>query len=165
MLEPLREQHADFLFEGLREPALYQFIPQEPPVDNDQLKERFMRLSRGPEPYGNELWLNWAVKQKFSSHYVGLIEATVDQNQGAHLAYFIFIKFWQGGYGSEACLAVINHLRERRGCKRVFAEVDTRNQGSIALLEKLGFGRVAFNAEADTFKGTVSDEYVYELRF
>ena len=30
--------------------GLYQFIPQEPPADNEHLKERFMRLAKGTAP-------------------------------------------------------------------------------------------------------------------
>jgi [ribosomal protein S5]-alanine N-acetyltransferase len=168
ILEPLKEQHADFLLEGLQDRQLYQFIPQEPPADDMHLRERFMRLAKGPSPYGNEIWLNWAVREKFGEHYVGLIEATVDDNFGvdksAHIAYFIFRPFWRSGYATEACGRAIEHLIHDRDCKVVRAEVDTRNAASIALLEKLGFQRIAFNTEADVFKGASSDEYVYELR-
>jgi hypothetical protein len=45
----------------------------------------------------------------------------------------------------------------------VAAEIDTRNVASIALVESLGFSRVAFEKGADHFKGSSSDEYRYEL--
>jgi len=164
LLEPLREQHADFLFDGLSDQALYRFIPQAPPEDNAHLKERFMRLARGTAPYSNEQWLNWAVKEKYGEQYVGLIEATVNSDKVAHLAYFIFRQFWQSGYATESCGRAIDHLRGEIGCKSIRAEVDTRNEGSIKLLEKLGFKQVAFNKDADIFKGSTSHEYVYELQ-
>jgi len=163
LLEPLKEQHADFLFEGLGDEELYRFIPQEPPLDNEQLKERFMRLARGTSPYGNEQWFNWAVKEKNGQSYVGLIEATVDSNLVGHLAYFIFRKFWREGYATEACARAIEQLFCEMHCKNIRAEVDTRNLGSIKLLSRLGFERIAFIENADVFKGTSSDEYVYEL--
>ena len=46
---------------------------------------------------------------------------------------------------------------------RVAAEIDTRNVASIHLVEALGFTRVAMAPNADFFKGTVSDEYRYDL--
>jgi ribosomal-protein-alanine N-acetyltransferase len=162
LLEPLQEQHADFLLDGLSEKALYTYIPQEPPEDNAHLKERFMRLARGTSPYGNERWLNWAVKEKYGQHYVGLIEATINSDEGAHLAYFIFSKFWQSGYATEACARAIEYLCTEAGCKSVRAEVDARNENSIKLLKKLGFQQIAFNENADVFKGASSNEYVYE---
>lgn len=164
MLEPLKEQHADFLFDGLSDPALYQYIPQEPPVDNEHLKERFMRLALGTAPYGNEQWLNWAVKEKYGDDYVGLIEATINSEQGAHIAYFIFQRFWQCGYATEACSRAIEQLFGEYGCLSVRAEVDSRNQASMRLLKKLGFREIGFIKDADTFKGSSSDEYLFELR-
>jgi ribosomal-protein-alanine N-acetyltransferase len=163
LLEPLKEQHADFLFDGLSDEALYKFIPQEPPADNAHLKERFMRLAKGTSPYGNEHWLNWAVKEKYGEQYVGLIEATVNSEKVAHLAYFIFRQFWQSGYATEACARAIQHLFGEIGCRCIRAEVDTRNQSSIKLLTKLGFVQVALIEDADVFKGATSNEYVYEL--
>jgi len=163
MLEPLKEQHADFLFDGLSDQALYKFIPQEPPQDNAHLKERFLRLARGTSPYGNEQWLNWAVKEKFGERYVGLIEATVNSEKIAYLAYFIFRQYWHSGYATESCARAIEHLFDQIGCKSIRAEVDTRNEGSIKLLAKLGFSKVATHEDADVFKGSTSHEYVYEL--
>jgi len=43
------------------------------------------------------------------------------------------------------------------------AEIDPRNVSSIALVESLGFRRIAFQKNADHFKGSSSDEYRYEL--
>jgi len=163
MLEPLKEQHADFLFEGLSDASLYQFIPQEPPEDNEHLKERFMRLAKGTSPYGNEQWLNWAVKEKFGEDYVGLIEATINSDHVAHLAYFIFRKYWRSGYATESCSRAIDQLFGEYKCTRIRAEVDSRNESSMRLLKKLGFKQVDFIKDADVFKGAPSDEYIFEL--
>ncbi|KFL91992.1 hypothetical protein AmDm5_0433 [Acetobacter malorum] len=45
----------------------------------------------------------------------------------------------------------------------VRAFVDTRNIGSVSLLEKLGFSRKKTIENADFFKGNQSDEYEYVL--
>jgi L-amino acid N-acyltransferase YncA len=42
-------------------------------------------------------------------------------------------------------------------------KIDTRNVASIALVESLGFERVAFHKDADHFKGSSSGEYRYEI--
>jgi RimJ/RimL family protein N-acetyltransferase len=45
----------------------------------------------------------------------------------------------------------------------VQADVDTRNHESWALLERLGFRRIAVHHTAYHFKGASSDEYMYAL--
>ena len=42
--------------------------------------------------------------------------------------------------------------------------MDTRNAASVALAEALGFERVGTTPGTGHFKGSVSDEYRYELR-
>jgi [ribosomal protein S5]-alanine N-acetyltransferase len=43
------------------------------------------------------------------------------------------------------------------------AWTDTRNLASHRLLEKLGFTKIEEIKNADEFKGSVSDEFVYSL--
>ncbi|MGH8428728.1 MAG: GNAT family N-acetyltransferase, partial [Gammaproteobacteria bacterium] len=62
----------------------------------------------------------------------------------------------------EACQAVIRWLSER-GVEKFAAEIDTRNVGSIRLIEKLGFRRVAYVPRAALIRGADSDEYHYSL--
>lgn len=48
-----------------------------------------------------EAWLNWAVRLRQESTYIGTLEATVYNNQTATIAYLIFPLFWQQGYAKE----------------------------------------------------------------
>ena len=64
---------------------------------------------------------------------------------------------------TEACARVIRALFEEFGATRIIAEIDTRNQASIGLAERLGFRRTGFKPAADHFKAAPSDEYRYEL--
>ena len=43
VLEPLLPEHADKLYPSLREPALYEFLDDEPPVTASVLEERYRR--------------------------------------------------------------------------------------------------------------------------
>ena len=63
----------------------------------------------------------------------------------------------------EACSRVLEHLATDYGIHLAIAEIDTRNQRSIALVESLGFVRTATRRAADYFNGASSDEYRYEL--
>lgn len=70
-------------------------------------------------------------------------------------------RFWNNGYATEACQKVLQILFDDYEIIEFTAQVDTRNQASIRLLEKLNFERVEYQASADFFKGSSSDEYTY----
>lgn len=163
-LEPLRAAHAPLLYPLLLDPQLYRFIPHNPPPSLAHLATRFATLERRTSPAGDELWLNWAVRLKRKSQYLGRVEVTVLAERTAYLAYEVAPQYWGNGYATEACRRVLELLTQTYGVERVLAEVDTRNLASIRLLERLGFARVAERPNADYFKGSASDEYTYELR-
>lgn len=163
LLEPLRPDHAAELFELLSDERLYRHIPQDPPATLEALTERYRRLESRRSPDGEQLWLNWAVRVKSDRRCVGRIEVTVRPDASALLAYEIGPASWRQGIATEACRRVIRALFEDGGVTEVRAEVDTRNLPSIRLLERLGFERGAFRANADFFKGRASDEWSYRL--
>ncbi|MGH2485995.1 MAG: GNAT family N-acetyltransferase [Ktedonobacterales bacterium] len=169
LLQPLTPAHAAMLFPPLRDQRLYAYIPQDPPPTLAVLEQRFTRLARRRSPDGSEIWLNWALRltsESLTSEslYVGTLQATLRADETALLAYMIFTPFQGRGYAHEGCARVLNHLVRDYAVRRVIAEIDTRNQPSIALVQSLGFTRVATAWATDFFKGAASDEYRYEYR-
>jgi RimJ/RimL family protein N-acetyltransferase len=161
-LEPLVTAHAPALYPLLQDSALYTFIPQEPPDSVEALTARYRMQSTRRSPDGTEIWLNWALRLRASDDCVGTLQATVQADSTAFLAYMIFPTFQHRGYAKEGCLCMLEHLRDDYKVRRVVAEIDTRNAVSIGLVESLGFVRAALHPEADFFKGGASDEYRYE---
>ena len=47
-------------------------------------------------------------------------------------------KFWNKGYATEACIALLNHIFCEVGGRRVYAECNDDNFPSIKLLERIG---------------------------
>jgi [ribosomal protein S5]-alanine N-acetyltransferase len=162
-IEPLLSAHAVRLYAGLKDERLYEFIPQNPPASLQALEDRYQDLSSRRSPDNREAWLNWALRARRSGDYVGVLEATVHENLTAAIAYMVFVPFQGRGLAAEACSRLLAHLFEDYRVSVVAAEIDTRNVASIALVESLGFERVAFHKDADYFKGSSSDEYRYEL--
>jgi RimJ/RimL family protein N-acetyltransferase len=162
-LEPLCQQHAHGLFVALSDPRLYSFIPQNPPASLSDLQTRYKVLEKRYSPAGKELWLNWAIKIRDRDSYIGTVQATIYLNRIARLAYMLSADFWGKGYATEACLKVIEVLFSNNEVNQIIAEVDTRNEASYRLLERLSFERVRVCKRADFFKGRYSDEYVYTL--
>ena len=74
-LEPLKPGHADAMFEGFADPALYLWVNADPPKDIEDLRARFTRIA---EPYapGGELWLNCGARTMHAKYAPTRIFAT-----------------------------------------------------------------------------------------
>ena len=160
-LEPLQEGHAPLLFAGLSDEALYWFISEPRPGSVEALATRFRRLSTRRSPDGRDAWLNWAAWSELEQRWVGWLQATVQPDATAMLAYILFRDAWGRGFAREAVEGVVGHLRDAWAVRIVRATVDTRNQRSVALLEALGFVRGAVTPNAEVLHGVASDEVRY----
>lgn len=161
-LEPLLAAHAEVLFGPFSDPALYRYLPTDPPASLDALRDRYRRLESRRSGDGSELWLNWV---GFSGAAPAcLIEASVLPERVVQVAYFTFAPYQRQGYAREALEAVVGHLHKALSLTAARALLDTRNEASWRLLERVGFKRLRTIVGADEFKGTVSDEFEYELQ-
>ena len=97
LLEPLQISHALVLYEPLQSVAIYEYIPVNPPVSLEALANRYQWLSSRRSPDEQEVWLNWAMRERRENRYVGTLEATVYPDATASLAYILFPIFWRQG--------------------------------------------------------------------
>ncbi|MGH2442109.1 MAG: GNAT family N-acetyltransferase [Chloroflexota bacterium] len=163
VLEPLRESHSGPLYESLLDVDLYRFLPQDPPVSEQTVRDRYLRLEARQSPDGSEVWLNWAMRSPEVAGYVGTLEATVGPDRTAYVAYMVFARHQRMGFATEGLRRILRYLVAVYAVQTIAALIDTRNRASIALVQRLGFVPVARINDADFFKGTPSDEYRYEL--
>lgn len=161
--EALVAGHAAALFEPLSAPALYAYVPRDPPADRAALEARFRRLEARRSPDGRERWWNWVASVREDGRPVGLLEATVHADESAHVAYFTFAPFQRRGFAREGLVALVAHLHGACRLGALHADVDVRNQASIALLERVGFVRRGLTRDADFFGGRSSDEAHFRL--
>ena len=161
-IEPLRSAHAEVVLASLQDPAIYTYLPDEPPTA-EGLQKRYDFLEHGRSPDGGELWLNWVGFLRRSSTPVGTFQATLPKGKAGSFAYVVFPSFWRQGYAREMASCVITHLFDEYPLPGLYAEIDTRNTGSIRLVESLGLSRTATTEGADFFRGTSSDEYTYSV--
>jgi len=154
VLEPLVKDHAQKMWDGFKDPNLYEFVPQEAPASVVELETRFGKLEGRNSPDGTELWLNWACRLIASTTYAGLIEITIKKEpSGSKLAYFIFSDFQKSGYAAEACNVVLEHIFKDYDVDTCAASIDCENKRSIALVSKLGFSKTAPDKAVEPFKG------------
>lgn len=84
-------------------------------------------------------------------------------HRSAAMGYCLDEHAWGRGYATEAAHAVLDWAFATLDLNRVQAETDTRNAGSIRVLEKLGFVREGTLREDCVVNGDVSDSHVYGL--
>jgi RimJ/RimL family protein N-acetyltransferase len=165
VMEPVTPDHAEAMFEGLRDPRGYMFMPDDPPETIAALRSRFQVLARGAPPDGSEIWLNWMLRRRRRRHYVGFVQATVTPAARTSLvAYHIFPAFWRQGFGREALAAMLEEIALRHDVREAEAYIDTRNIASIRLVEAEQFVLRERIDDADVIRGERSDEFVYTKR-
>lgn len=162
ILEPIFVSHATELYQLFSDPELHTFVPTEVPTLEAQT-ERCLKWSRRISPKGDELWLNWAARLKTDGRIIGHFQAGVSVNLNASIGYVIGRPWQKQGYANEGLKSVLLLLKETFHIWTAKAWIDTRNQASIGLIESLGFDRREFIKNADHFKGSNSDEWLYGL--
>lgn len=165
-LEPIRAEHAEAMFDGLHDPALYRYQTDEPPADLAELRDRYARLATGRSPAGDRYWLNWVVVPRDgSAAAAGYVQATVEDDLSwGSIGYLILPAHQRRGFGSEAVRAMVRHLLAAPVAV-LEAVIDVRNTPSIALVERLGFLRRTTRRSDDVIGGVrgFDHEYVLEL--
>jgi len=154
-LEPIVVEHA--------EEMLHTFIPSDP-FELEQLQRRYKIWERRISKEKDEVWLNWAARENKSGELIGHFQAGVRMDLDSYIAYVVNSKYQRQGYAYEALVETINFLKNNMNLKNVKAWIDTRNTASIGLVKRSGMNQVNFLKDADHFKGSSSDEYVYELK-
>jgi ribosomal-protein-alanine N-acetyltransferase len=163
VLEDLTVSHAKELFSGLQNPRLYTFLDEPPPPSIEFLETRYATIARRRSPDDREIWLNWAVKLRDPDSYVGYIQATIQEQNVALLAFVLFCEHWGHSYARESVAALIDHLRCQFSVTTFCATVDGGNKRSITLLKAIGFARMPANADCNSTRSKPNHFYCLEL--
>lgn len=148
-LRRTRVEDAAAMFEALRHPEMYRYVPHTTPTSIAEVEARFARVIQETAPDRLEQWLNWTVWLREGGAPLGTIEATVSQHHAATIGYIFDPRRWGHGYATEAVQAMMDHLRAC-GAPVFKAEIDIQNDASKAVVKRLGF-RHAFTEGADEF--------------
>lgn len=85
------------------------------------------------------------------------------ENLGAEIGWTLHPDFFGRGYAAEASAAMLDLAFGTLGMHRVRAELDPRNDASIALCRRLGMREEAFFVKDMMFKGDWADTGVYAI--
>jgi RimJ/RimL family protein N-acetyltransferase len=164
LLEPIRADHANAMFEGLREPSLYAYQTDEPPRDAASLRARYARLASGHSTDELAHWFNWIFVRRDDGAAAGYVQATLWKDlSSAEIGYLTLPAHQRRGFGAEAVGTMASHLLHG-GVGALHAVIDERNAGSIALIEGLGFTRTRTRRSDDVIGGVRWLDHEYVLR-
>lgn len=145
-------------------PDVYRYLYREPPV-GEALQRRFLRAVTAPFAAQDDV-LRRAAERREDGVLVGEVSlriASAAALQG-EIGYVFDPEFAGRGYATEAVRAMLSLAFAEIGFHRVFARLDSRNEASIRLVERLGLRREAHFRENDRRDGVWGDEYVYAIR-
>ena len=136
-IEPQDPAHAAGLYDALRDPRIYAFLDEEPPVSIQALRDRLVRLSKGAPVDTGQTWLNWTVFE--GDTVVGYTQATIDASGIASLAYVLTPRVWGRSVAHAACVLTIAELEANPQVLEIVADTDAENTRSKTLLQRLDF--------------------------
>lgn len=88
----------------------------------------------------------------------------IDEQSGrAELGYMLASTAWGLGYMQEALQAFLDHAFGAMNLRRIEADTDPRNEGSLRLLARLGFVKEGHFRERWVVGGEVSDSAMFGL--
>jgi RimJ/RimL family protein N-acetyltransferase len=144
-------------------PVIYRYLYSDPP-SAQVMRERFdaslnTRLSEDGDI------LRCAVVRREDDVLLGQISLKLTSKTAlqAEVGYIFNPAYAGKGYATEAVRAIIDLGFCTFDLHRIFARLDSRNAGSIGVVERLGLRREAHLIENDRFNGVWGDEYIYAV--
>lgn len=162
-LEPIDETHAIELCDFFQDNQLHTFVPFVP-TNLEEQKARCTRWALRKSPDGKEIWLNWLTRDLETKLVVGHFQAGIKDDGIASIGYVVARKFQNRGMATEALKIIFEYLHRDLHVTEVKAWSDTRNLASHRLAEKMGMAQIDLVKNADFFKGSSSDEFVFSMR-
>ena len=88
-----------------------------------------------------EGWMTWAVAEADTNSCIGMVNyhARSTRHRRAEIGYILAPAATGEGYARDAVGTLIAFMQTTLGVHRIEAEIDTRNQASRTLVERLGF--------------------------
>lgn len=151
LLRGKQEQDVPYMLKLFQDEEVRRYLGGYPPRE-EQAVRRMVRHRRSTE---------WVSALAESDEYIGeCMLLKVVEGRIGEIGYYFRREFWGQGYASEAVTAVMDYCAGTLGLKRLWANIDDRNDRSRQLLQRLGFRQAALLPESD-FGGRVADVAVF----
>ena len=162
VLRWVSENDIDSLYEVFSDPQVMRYWATPPYTTREAAVELQREIASGNE---NETMIKWGLALRDSDRLIGtttLFNLNLD-NGRAEIGYALGRAHWGKGYMNEALQGLLTHAFEVMQLRRLEADVDPRNAGSIRTLERLGFQKEGFLRERWHVNGEIQDALFYGL--
>lgn len=138
ILRQFSSDDVQFILDLLNEPSFIQNIGDRGVQTLEDARSYILRVPVASyERHGFGLYLVILKESGESIGMCGLIKR--EELEDVDIGYAFLPKYWSKGYAVESAFAVKEYARDVIGLKRLVAITDPENQGSIRVLENLGF--------------------------
>ena len=156
VLRPVRAGDAEALFTVLSDAELMTWWSSGPHETVDETRAYLEPAVRGE-------WRSWAITLAGQDEALGWVNAHERRENVSEIGYILARRSWGQGIAREAVTLVLDQLFVTESQRRVFADADPENAGSIGLLTSLGFVQEGhLRAEWETHIG-VRDSLIFGL--
>ena len=163
LLRPIQMEDADFIFLYRSDDLVNQYQGWIPRTIDDV--HDFITNKVSPEINQPGTWFQFVIIKKDDSELIGdigvhfLASNSFQVEMGCTLSQ----KYHGNGYATEALKSIINYLIDELGKRRIIASIDSRNQPSIRLIERLGFRKKGLIKENSEVNSEWVDDLVYAI--
>ena len=161
-LRELTDDDVDALFSIFSNSQVMRYWSTAPYTDRDQAVALLAEIR---ENFTRRVYLKWGVALKEDDSIIGtatLFNLHLD-NQRAEVGYALSREQWGKGLMNEALRRLLQYAFDELKLRRLEADVDPRNTGSIKTLERLGFQREGYLRERWHVCGEIQDALFYGL--
>ena len=150
------------MFAMLSDAETVRYWSHQPVTD---ISEAVKKLNENLESDAQGNSITWAITMKDDDSMIGhcvLFHFDQDSHR-AEIGFMMNRDYWQRGYMQQVLQAVLDFGIEKLELHRFEADVDPGNNGSLALLEKLGFEREGYFRERWLICGEWKDSVMLAL--
>ncbi len=162
LLREMTQNHAPAILKHLGNPKVKQYLNMNLFQDIEDAKRWIDWMNRY---FSEQDGLRWGITLKSSGEFMGSVGLHGWNRwvRFAEVGYDLAEAFWGQGYATEVTRRVIQFGWEAMNLQRIEADVVSGNDGSIRVLEKLGFQYEGTRRQRVLLGDTYHDELLYAL--
>ncbi|MFZ2964219.1 MAG: GNAT family N-acetyltransferase [Rhodoglobus sp.] len=162
MLRRLAEPDVDDVLAWMSDPEVARYQLYEP-RNREQVAEHIAKAMAATVLGEKDDWVEFAIQ--FDDRVIGLLYFTISslEDRTGEIGWALTRAHQGQGFATEAARAVLGLAFGELGMHRVYAELDPRNDASIALCLRLGMRHEAHFVEHMMFKGAWADTGIYGI--
>ncbi|MBI4927328.1 MAG: GNAT family N-acetyltransferase [Anaerolineae bacterium] len=152
----------DFVFQHFSNPAVAQYLLDEPPLTDIAQAQEIIEFFLEPE---GKTYNRWGLFRKADQQCIGScgFHKWDRRNARAEIGYDLSPDFWGQGLMAEALRAAIAHGFDHMQLNRIDALVYVENERSAKLLQRLGFTQEGVLRDYFCLDGKYYDHFLFSL--